>query len=65
MTYQEALLQDKINELVEALKPFASFGPDVAGLSDNQCFMGAAQIKAQHFKLAYKLVQKYVKKTNP
>jgi hypothetical protein len=60
-------MQEK-EKLIEALQPFASFGPDVAGLHDNQAFMGAAQIKAGHFKKAYQLLQELklnVKKTNP
>lgn len=51
-------LQTKNRELIEALKPFAEFGPDVANYKDGQAFMGAAQIKAGHFKKAYQLLAK-------
>lgn len=52
-------LQAKNKELIEALKPFASFGPDVNALHDNQAFMGAAQLKAKPFKDAHALLVKF------
>lgn len=51
-------LQAKNRELVEALKPFAEFGPDVMNYKNGQAFMGAAQIRAGHFKKAYQLLLK-------
>lgn len=50
-------LKKKLNRALKALEPFASFGPDVAGMKDHQAFMGAAGIKAGHFKTAYMVYQ--------
>lgn len=49
-------LEIRNKELIEALRPFAEFGPDVEKYKDGQAFMGAAQIRAGHFRKAYHLL---------
>lgn len=51
-------LKNTNRELIEALKPFAEFGPDVEKYKDSQAFMGAAQLRAGHFRKAYILLVK-------
>lgn len=50
-------LRLKLNRALKALEPFSTFGPDVIGMKDHQAFMGAAGIKAGHFKTAYMVYQ--------
>lgn len=51
------VLRWKLNRAIKALEPFASFGPDITNMSDHQAFMGAASIKAGHFKTAHIVYQ--------